>query len=313
MVDAKAIGHKIVSARKQINYSQAELARRISISPQAVGKWERGESMPDVGMLHRLAEIFGVDLNYFSENTQIERPNAIEAHEPAVASTHQDSGRTNNSPSDQPQKNSQWGWDMSQGNWADADFSGLKNVNAKFSGSNIRNCKFVGSTLTDLFFKGNNIVNSDFSRANLRNSKIQSSHLSRNLFFEGVLVDTVFRETDINKCEFTSTDFSGAELVSCSFDNNKVENAVWKFTSFKRCALSNIVFDGRFEDCAFDNSSFSKVTFRNATLVNTFFKCPSLRRVVFIGCVADRMTYEFLKNGKASLEGVSLLEAASSQ
>jgi transcriptional regulator with XRE-family HTH domain len=40
----------------------------VFISAQAVGKWERGESMPDIITLNHLAEILGVDLNYFSEN-----------------------------------------------------------------------------------------------------------------------------------------------------------------------------------------------------------------------------------------------------
>ncbi len=68
MLNSKSIGNKIAEARKRINLSQAELALQISISPQAVGKWERGESMPDIITLNRLAEIFTVDLNYFSES-----------------------------------------------------------------------------------------------------------------------------------------------------------------------------------------------------------------------------------------------------
>lgn len=51
-----------------MNLSQSELAQHVAISPQAVGKWERGESMPDISTLNRLAEILAVDLNYFSDN-----------------------------------------------------------------------------------------------------------------------------------------------------------------------------------------------------------------------------------------------------
>ena len=67
MVNFKMIGNKIAEARKKINISQAQLAQRLFISSQAVGKWERGESMPDIITFNRLAEILGVDLNYFSE------------------------------------------------------------------------------------------------------------------------------------------------------------------------------------------------------------------------------------------------------
>ncbi len=64
------IGSKIAKARKKINISQAQLAQRLFISPQAIGKWERGESIPDITTFNRLAEILGVDLNYFSETFQ---------------------------------------------------------------------------------------------------------------------------------------------------------------------------------------------------------------------------------------------------
>ncbi|MBM6753145.1 helix-turn-helix transcriptional regulator, partial [Mediterraneibacter glycyrrhizinilyticus] len=62
------IGERITEARKKKSVSQAGLAELLFISPQAVGKWERGESMPDIITLNRLAEILEVDLNYFSEN-----------------------------------------------------------------------------------------------------------------------------------------------------------------------------------------------------------------------------------------------------
>src|SRR4030066_2106731 len=70
MLTTLMIGNKIAEARKKINISQAQLAERLFISSQAVGKWERGETMPDIITFNRLAEILGVDLNYFSESFQ---------------------------------------------------------------------------------------------------------------------------------------------------------------------------------------------------------------------------------------------------
>ena len=70
MLKSSMIGNKIAEARKKMNISQAQLAERLFISPQAVGKWERGESMPDITTFNSLAEILGVDLNYFSESFQ---------------------------------------------------------------------------------------------------------------------------------------------------------------------------------------------------------------------------------------------------
>ena len=57
----KNIGNKIAEARRKVNLSQAQLAEKLFISAQAVGKWERGESMPDITTFDRLAEFLGVD------------------------------------------------------------------------------------------------------------------------------------------------------------------------------------------------------------------------------------------------------------
>ena len=97
MLNSKTIGDKIATARKKINLSQAELAQQVSISSQAVGKWERGESMPDITTLNRLAEIFGVDLNYFSESFQSAN-NETKSDEPVVKqSTESPSEKKKNS------------------------------------------------------------------------------------------------------------------------------------------------------------------------------------------------------------------------
>ena len=82
MLNTKMIGNKITEARKKINISQAQLAQRLFISSQAVGKWERGESMPDITTFNRLAEILGVDLNYFSENFQSEATESASENQP---------------------------------------------------------------------------------------------------------------------------------------------------------------------------------------------------------------------------------------
>ena len=86
-------------------------------------------------------------------------------------------------------------------------------------------------------------------------------------------------------------------------------NAVWNRTSFIDTQIADIVFAGTLEDCYFENCVFTRVTFRNSTLINTFFKNKSLKRIRFIDCQADRMTYEFLKNGKADLTGITLLRS----
>lgn len=296
MLNSKSIGDKIANARKKNNLSQAELAQRVAISSQAVGKWERGESMPDILTLNRLAEIFSVDLNYFSENS--------DAHEKRYGS---ESSEKQGAEIPKPSKKSGVGWNMSSGDWVDADFSGLHNLKDQFSSSNMKNCKFIASNLSDLTLRANNIVNSDFSHSDLRNSKIESSNLTNNQFIACSLIDAEFTASEIKNCDFSNTNFSGALFRTSTIKNCKVENALWKLTSFEMAHISDTVFNGTIEECSFDNCSFSKVIFKHATLKSTFFKGKKLKGIQFIDCEADRLSYEFLKNAKANLTGLTLL------
>ena len=57
------IGVNISAYRKQIGWTQAELAEKLNYSDKAVSKWERGESVPDVLILANLAEQMGITVN----------------------------------------------------------------------------------------------------------------------------------------------------------------------------------------------------------------------------------------------------------
>jgi len=293
------IGNKIAEARKKTNISQAQLAERLFISSQAVGKWERGESMPDIITFNRLAEILGVDLNYFSESF----------HSEATEITPVES--VVNQPDELPsaKQKKKLSWDMSRGNWVDADFSGLKNLHEKFSSSNMQRCKFIGSDLTGLLLKGNNVDSCDFSGSDFSSSHIQGSNLANNLFKDCSLKETEFSGSHIKGCDFTGADFTGMLFKLGGFEKNIIADAVWNRTSFNAMYIADIVFDGIMDDCYFENCAFKKVTFQHSTLTNTFFKNKNLKGIRFIDCQADRMTYEFLKNGKADLTGITLLTA----
>ncbi|WP_118950119.1 helix-turn-helix domain-containing protein [Taibaiella helva] len=294
-MEAKIMGNKIAGARKEKNMSQAQLAEQLFISPQAVGKWERGESIPDILTFSRLAEILGVDLNYFSENF----PSAVA--EKTFAADQQTAALT---PAKQEKKLS---WDMSRGNWVDADFSGLKNLHEKFSSSNMQRCRFIGSVLSGLLLKRNNVDSCDFSGSDFSNSHIQASHLSGNIFTDCSWKEVTFLESYASGCDFSGADFTGAKIRSGGIEKCNMLHAILNHTSFNAVQLADIIFEGTLEDCAFENCAFTRVTFRNATLINTFFKCRSLKRIRFIDSQVDRMTYAFLKNGNANLEGITLL------
>jgi uncharacterized protein YjbI with pentapeptide repeats len=199
-------------------------------------------------------------------------------------------------------------WDMSGGNWVEADFSGLKNLHEKFSSSNLQRCKFVGSDLSGLLLKGNQVVGCDFSGSDINDSHFQISHMTKNAFKDCSLKATEFLGSHLESCDFSGADFTDTVFKACSCLKNTLANVVFNHTSFIASDLIDMVFEGTMEDCSFENCSFKGVTFKNATLINTFFKNRSLKRVRFIDCQVDRMTYEFLKNGKANLSGIRLME-----
>ena len=60
------VGQQIKLARENKGYTQQALAAKLNISPQAVGKWERGESLPDIFMLADIGTALGnTDICYF--------------------------------------------------------------------------------------------------------------------------------------------------------------------------------------------------------------------------------------------------------
>lgn len=60
------IGERIIALRKERDISQAELAKRLNVSRQAVSKWEQGSSSPDTERLIRLAEILDTEVEYLA-------------------------------------------------------------------------------------------------------------------------------------------------------------------------------------------------------------------------------------------------------
>ncbi len=66
------IGEKIKNKRKELNLTQEYLAKELNISRQAVSKWEKGLSEPSMDNLLKLSEIFGVDIDYFKKDSDLE-------------------------------------------------------------------------------------------------------------------------------------------------------------------------------------------------------------------------------------------------
>ncbi len=57
-------GQIIKKLRRESDYTQEALADLLAISPQAISRWECDQAMPDIALLPRIANLFGVSADY---------------------------------------------------------------------------------------------------------------------------------------------------------------------------------------------------------------------------------------------------------
>lgn len=57
------LGERIANLRRGKGYTQEELAEKLSVSPQAVSKWENDISCPDIMLLPEIAKLFDVTVD----------------------------------------------------------------------------------------------------------------------------------------------------------------------------------------------------------------------------------------------------------
>ena len=60
----KTVAENIIKLRTSLNMTQAQLGEELNYSDKSVSKWERGESIPDVFVLKRIADLAGVTVDY---------------------------------------------------------------------------------------------------------------------------------------------------------------------------------------------------------------------------------------------------------
>lgn len=79
MQDYKPIIAKNITAlRQQHKMTQIELAEKLNYSDKAVSKWERGESIPDVGVLKAIADLFHVTVDQLLREEDTPQPIPVE-------------------------------------------------------------------------------------------------------------------------------------------------------------------------------------------------------------------------------------------
>lgn len=63
-MNIRNVGEQITLLRKAKGLTQSELGERVGVSFQAVSKWERGETLPDVAVLPDLAKVLETSIDY---------------------------------------------------------------------------------------------------------------------------------------------------------------------------------------------------------------------------------------------------------
>ncbi|MCW3465158.1 pentapeptide repeat-containing protein [Chitinophaga nivalis] len=296
-MDTKIIGGKIAQARKAHHMSQAQLAKQLFISPQAVGKWERGESMPDITTFNRLAELLGVDLNYFSSDT----PPA--AHEIASdISVEQPSVPENKPGLGSPER--QVSINLAVVDLQGTNFAGAVLHKGKFKTSPLRGANFAGADLTGSSFEIIDAQEANFDSANLTDCHFSITDLTDASFHKSILVRTVLSMSG-QGAKFVAATLTDVTLSKADLRKTTFEQCIFNNVDFNACDLRGLCLDGQtFIGVRFDKSVMNDVSFRGATLRHVSFKLPfsltnksylAMKTVCFDGAMMDKLTFAALK------------------
>ncbi len=66
-MDTEYISKNLIRLRQSKNWTQDDIARNLSISRQAISKWETGSSLPNLEMLLKLSKMFNISINEIVE------------------------------------------------------------------------------------------------------------------------------------------------------------------------------------------------------------------------------------------------------
>ncbi|MGB0938582.1 MAG: helix-turn-helix domain-containing protein [Colwellia sp.] len=88
------LASKITRLRKQLGWSQEELAHKMDISRQSVSKWESTNSIPDLNKIIKLAEIFSVSTDYLLKDEIEELSQDVHTQSSAVAEVDLEKARS---------------------------------------------------------------------------------------------------------------------------------------------------------------------------------------------------------------------------
>lgn len=311
-MDIKKLGGKIVHIRKENRMSQAQLAQLLFISPQAVGKWERGESVPDFITINRLSEIFNLDLNYFSENGSSPKDGLPIKNSPD--STNHTEQKNEKEIGFSAAVNEPLLTDFSGGAFVGTDFAGVNAPERKFWGSDLKGVDFSEADLTGSSFKNSDLSNGHFEGADLTDCVLSNNNLSGANFNKAVLLRTEFSSSDLTQARFTNIKLTDVKMVAGDLRKTVFENCEFDGVDFSSSDISGLCFDRQlFINVKFDNARLKGISFKGAALKNVSFRSTfaltnryykTLRSIDFEGAMMDKLTYAALKGAGVDLPNV---------
>ncbi len=72
------LSNKIKALRAKARFTQEQLAEKLGVAPQSVSKWENSVAMPDISLLPKIAEVFGVSIDDLFDLSVEQRLNRME-------------------------------------------------------------------------------------------------------------------------------------------------------------------------------------------------------------------------------------------
>ena len=75
-----SLAKTLAKLRKEANLTQSELGEKLNITAQAISKWEKGTSEPDISTLRKLADIYDVSISYIIDSENASKGENEAAH-----------------------------------------------------------------------------------------------------------------------------------------------------------------------------------------------------------------------------------------
>lgn len=89
VIDPMATGENIVRLRRERGFTVRDLQRYFGFEePQAIYKWQRGQSLPSVDNLYALSALFGVPMNEILVSSSCLHTVSLEQQASACCSSH---------------------------------------------------------------------------------------------------------------------------------------------------------------------------------------------------------------------------------